>query len=51
VALPRLLTYEEVAEYFGVSVRTVYNWVRVGKLPQPINRRWSEAVIWGYVNR
>ena len=31
-----LLTAQEVAEYFGVTRQTVYNWIKSGLLPEPI---------------
>jgi excisionase family DNA binding protein len=31
-APPRLLTYREFAEALGVSERSVYDWVRLGKV-------------------
>jgi predicted site-specific integrase-resolvase len=29
---------KSVAEYFGVSTNTIYNWKRVGRLPDPYKR-------------
>ena len=36
VALPKLLTIQEVAEYHGVLVRMVERWNYVGSGPKPI---------------
>ncbi len=39
--MDELLTVTEVAEYLGVTERTVYNWVRAGKLPAvKVGRLW-----------
>ena len=36
-----LLTAEEVAEYFGVSMTTVYRWCREGRIPcLKIGKHW-----------
>jgi excisionase family DNA binding protein len=36
-----LLTAEEVAEYFGVTMTTVYRWCREGRIPcLKIGKHW-----------
>ncbi len=41
-ALEGLYTQEQVAELFGVTVRTIHRWVHQGDFPAPIriHRRW-----------
>lgn len=31
----RLLTYDQVAEVFGVGASTIYEWIRDGRFPPP----------------
>ena len=33
IDLEKLMTIDEVAEYFQVKKRTVYDWVKKGKIP------------------
>jgi predicted DNA-binding transcriptional regulator AlpA len=39
----RLLTAPEVADQFGISVRTLWRWVATGEFPQPI--RWNRKLV------
>lgn len=45
--LPRLLSRDEVADYFGVTPRTISNWVRARTFPPPVKIggtcRWLES--------
>jgi len=53
VALPALLTKEQVAEYFGVSPRTVESWRYTNTGPTPIkigkHLRWTADSIRDYI--
>jgi excisionase family DNA binding protein len=47
---PKLLTVQQVAKRLQVSVRTVWRFVRAGRLPRPCypgkrSPRWSSAAI------
>jgi excisionase family DNA binding protein len=46
----RILAAKEVARHLGIGVRTLYRWVRAGRVPPPLrftNRtlRWELATI------
>ena len=43
---PQYLTSTEVADLLGVTKRTLFNWLKAGKIPQPQRRpngyfRWT----------
>lgn len=44
---PRLLTKSQVAEYCGISLSGVSNWIVKGKLPCPLpgTRKWDRVAI------
>lgn len=53
---PELLTAKEVARKLRVGVRTVWRWVALGKLPQPMRFsastvRWRPEDIQRYLDR
>jgi predicted DNA-binding transcriptional regulator AlpA len=35
---PQYLTSTEVADLIGVTKRTLFNWLKSGKIPQPLRR-------------
>lgn len=39
--MKNLYNMREVAEYFNITRKTVYSWVKQGRLPRPINRAGS----------
>ena len=41
------MTIEQVAQYFGVSVNTVYKMIRHGDLPKAYKRRGNASVFFG----
>ena len=49
-----LLTVKEVARHLGVSVRTVWRLVSIGKLTQPVSigrcRRWHQREVDAFIN-
>lgn len=40
----RYITDKTIAEMFGIAQRTVWNWVKVGKLPKP--RKFCRSTRW-----
>ncbi len=32
----KLLTYKNLSEIFGVTRKTIYRWIQMGRLPQPM---------------
>ena len=50
LSVPSLMSYAEVAAELGVSIPTIHNWVRKGRIPEPVEispvcRRWPVDVI------
>jgi hypothetical protein len=49
IALPSLLTKQDVAQYFHVSPRTVETWIATDKLTKPIkmgrHRYWTPQML------
>lgn len=53
VTLPALLTKEDIAAYFGVSIRTVEAWCYHDRGPKPVkigkHLRWSASSVLAWV--
>lgn len=47
MSLPKLHNIAELCDLFGVTRKTIYDWLRKGILPQPVKRwgspMWDEA--------
>lgn len=43
--MSKLMNIQQVADMFGVTKKTIYEWVKVGRISQPINKhgtpRWD----------
>ena len=43
--MSRLMNVRQIAEMFGVTKKTIYEWVKVGRISKPINKfgtpRWD----------
>lgn len=53
--LPTLLTKKQIAEYLGVTVRSIDRYVAAGELPNPIRiggrLRWRQQALAEFIER